>query len=94
MAKSILQDEKRCYLCGSQVWLEEHHIYGGALRKKSEREGFKVWLCHYCHNEPPFGVHHCEERNKALKAECQAKYEETHSRDEWFALIGKNFREV
>lgn len=92
MAKSILQHEKRCYRCGSRVWLEEHHILGGALRKLSEREGFKVWLCHYCHNEPPNGVHHNAEANRRLKADCQAKYEETHSRDEWMLLVGKNYR--
>lgn len=92
MAKSILQSEKRCFLCGSRVWLEEHHVLGGALRKLSEREGFKVWLCHYCHNEPPRGIHHNAENNRKLKAKCQAKYEETHSRDEWMSLVGKNYR--
>lgn len=47
-----------CVLCGSNKWIERHHIFGGALRKKSEKYGLVVDLCHNCHNEPPDGVHH------------------------------------
>lgn len=35
----------RCWLCGRWGWLEEHHIFGGANRKKSEKYGLKVGLC-------------------------------------------------
>lgn len=89
--RSILQNERCCFLCGSTAWLEEHHVYGGARRKISEKHGFKVHLCHYCHNEPPMGVHHNKERRLFLQAKCQEKYEETHSREEFMALIGKNY---
>ena len=88
---SILQNERCCFLCGSTVWLEEHHIFGGARRKISEKHGFKVYLCHYCHNAPPLGVHHNKERRLFLQEQCQKKYEETHSREEFMALIGKNY---
>ena len=28
--KSIIQKNyNECYMCGSQQWLEEHHIFGG-----------------------------------------------------------------
>lgn len=47
-----------CALCGSTNWIERHHIFGGALRKKSEKYGLVVDLCHSCHNESPNGVHH------------------------------------
>jgi hypothetical protein len=47
-----------CVMCGSSNWIEHHHIFGGALRKKSEKYRLVVPLCHYCHNEPPNGVHH------------------------------------
>lgn len=66
--KSIVQAEKRCFFCGSQIWIEEHHIFGGALRKKSEKFGLKVYLCHYCHNEPPDGVHFNSENMNMLKS--------------------------
>lgn len=50
-----------CFLCGRYTYLERHHIFGGANRKKSERDGLVVNLCHYCHNEPPYGAHHNKE---------------------------------
>lgn len=90
--KSILQDEKRCWFCGSHSWLEEHHIFEGtANRRISEANGFKVYLCHYCHNEPPRGVHFNRENSLRLKKACQQKYERTHSREEFMSLIGRNY---
>lgn len=47
-----------CFLCGRYGPVERHHIFGGANRKKSEKYGLTVNLCHWCHNEPPEGVHH------------------------------------
>ena len=47
-----------CFLCGRYGPVEKHHIFGGALRKKSGKYGLTVDLCHWCHNEPPEGVHH------------------------------------
>lgn len=73
MAKSILQTEKECYFCGNQNWLESHHVYGAANRKKSENYGLKVWLCHAHHNEPPHGVHFNVDLNQWLKAKAQQK---------------------
>jgi hypothetical protein len=37
------------------------------------------------------GVHFNRELDLRLKRACQAKYEETHSREEFIALIGKNY---
>lgn len=91
--KSILQRDKRCYICGSYEWLEEHHIYAGnPNRRISEENGFKVYLCHWCHNEPPRGVHHNKAKMMLLKRQCQAKYESMgHTREEFMRLIGKNY---
>lgn len=47
----------KCFLC-TRPATETHHIFGGALRKKSERYDLTVRLCHNCHNEPPYGAHH------------------------------------
>lgn len=91
--KSILQNECRCYLCGSYEWLEEHHIFpGNPNRRISEENGFKVYLCHWCHNEPPYGVHHNKKKRLQLQQECQRRFEEMgHTRDEFVHLIGKNY---
>lgn len=93
MAKSIIQSDKQCYICGSNQWLEEHHCYGGANRKLSEKYGLKVWLCHYCHNEPPNGIHHNAEHNRLLKAQVQklAMIHYKWSLEDFRRLFGKSY---
>lgn len=91
--KSILQEEKKCYICGSTQWLENHHIFGGANRKLSEKYGLKVWLCHYCHNEPPQGVHFNAQAMNRLREDGQRAFERTHTHGEYMALFGKNYLE-
>ncbi len=62
-----------CYLCGNVHWIEAHHVFGGALRKKSTQYNAMVDLCHACHNEPPNGVHFNDEKMLQLKQEFQRK---------------------
>lgn len=95
MSKSILQDEKKCYITGSTVNLHRHHIYAGGRRKISEREGFWVYLVGWLHNQSNQGVHGKDghELDIKLKQDCQRAYEQTHTRDEFMALIGKNYLE-
>jgi hypothetical protein len=90
--KSILQDEKECYECGATRNLQLHHCFFGANRKISEKHGFTVWLCGYHHNQSNDGVH-CgnHDLDLRLKQDCQRKYEETHTRNEFRALIGKSY---
>ena len=76
---SILQKHTdRCLICHSNTWLEWHHVFGAALKKKSEKYKLMVRLCHYCHNEPPYGVHQNKENRRRLQAIAQraamAKY--------------------
>ena len=44
---------RSCWLCGRNGTaepLDKHHIFGGAYRKKSEKYGLTVYLCHgSCH---------------------------------------------
>jgi hypothetical protein len=92
--KSILQSDKECFLCGSQNWLEEHHVFGGnPNRKLSEQHGLKVWLCHNCHNEPPNGVHHNAKTNQRLKADAQRAAMIWHGwdKDTFRRIFGKNY---
>ncbi len=60
-----------CEICGSTLWIERHHVFNGPYRKKSEKFGAVADLCHFCHNEPPDGVHHNAENMQALKAKYQ-----------------------
>lgn len=93
--KSILQKNKECYICKS-LYVEDHHIYFGPNRKISEKYGFKVWLCNLHHTGSisgisKYAVHFNRAMNLRLKKECQTKYEEEHTRDEFIKLIGKSY---
>lgn len=47
--ESIIQKEKRCFLCGSEIGLERHHVWHGINRKNADKDGLTVWLCFPCH---------------------------------------------
>ena len=89
--KSILQNEKKCYITGDTNNLHCHHIYAGTNRQVSEKHGFKVWLRADWHNMSNYGVHLNKNLDLHLKQECQRKFEETHTRAEFMALIGRNY---
>lgn len=63
----------KCYICGRYLTLERHHVFGGARRSISEKYGAVAELCHYCHNEPPNGVHFNKANRLALQSEFQRK---------------------
>ncbi len=90
--KSILQDGKECYITHRKYPLHEHHIFfGTGQRKISEANGFKVWLIPELHNMSDKGVHFNRPFDLRLKQDCQRKFEETHSREEFMQLIGRNY---
>jgi hypothetical protein len=88
---SIVWNEKKCFLCGSSQWLEKHHIFGGANRKKSEKYGLTVYLCHYCHNEPPNGVHHNASNMLLLKKIGQDAFQKHFPDKDFLKEFGKNY---
>lgn len=89
--KSIIQKEKECYFCHTTYWLEEHHIFGAANRKKSEKYGLKVWLCHNDHNEPPLGVHHNKERMQKLHEIGQESFIKEYPDKDFLKEFGRNY---
>ena len=91
--KSIIQTEKVCYCCGSHRDLERHHIFGGPNRKLSEKYGLTVYLCHYCHNEPPNGVHHNAEMMQELRRRGQIIAMEHYgwSVEDFRAIFGRSY---
>lgn len=56
MSKSIITNEKKCYVCGKKNNLHNHHIMFGKNRKKADKDGLMVYLC-YEHHEGTYGVH-------------------------------------
>lgn len=63
-----------CYYCGSEYGLHEHHIFGGANRRLSEKYGLKVTLCWRDHNGDS-GVHFDKDKMDELKKEGQRAFE-------------------
>lgn len=67
-----MSEERYCWICGrngSEDPLDEHHIFGGAYRKKSERDGLKVYLCHgRCHIFGKYAAHNNAETMRKLRA--------------------------
>ena len=82
-----------CYICGNNRGYELHHVFGGRNRKKSDRYGLMVYLCHQCHNEPPNGVHFNANNAKRLKAEAQRVAMESYKWDcqKFLEEFGKNY---
>lgn len=93
MSKSIVQkDPSRCFLCGKTVGLEEHHIFGGARRKWSEKYGLKVMLCGIeCHRLGKNSAHMNRKTGDSLKRLGQIAFEARHSHDEFMQIFGKNY---
>ena len=89
---SVLQQKKECYVCGTTVNLESHHcLHGTANRKKAEKYGLKVWLCHE-HHTGNSGVHFSKTLDDRLKMLAQKHFEEhIGSREEWMREFGKNY---
>lgn len=92
-----MQSEKECYLCrkfygiSMQVGLECHHIFGGANRPLSTKDGLVVWLCQKHHNTAPDGVHFNQYNMEYLRREGQIKWEETYVGD-FIKRYGKNYK--
>ena len=64
---------------------------GWGNRAVSDREGFVIWLCAKHHNMSEYGIHFNKDVDLEVKQDVQRMYEETHSRDEFMKLIGRNY---
>lgn len=87
-SKSIISNEKKCFICGAERNIELHHIYGGKNRKISDQNGFTVYLCHQCHFEV---TNNMNWKDKYLKVLCQTTYEADHTRGEFMKLVGRSY---
>ena len=86
--KSILQDEKKCFITGYEGRLDRHHVYHGPRRRAAEKYGCWVWLRHDIHME-------LHQRNPALdrmiQRACQERFEEIYSHEEFMDVFGKSY---
>ena len=88
---------RRCWRCGATGGadpLDRHHIFGGSNRKKSEKYGLVVDLCHHrCHIFGKEAVHQNAETMQKLHEYGQQKamYEQGWTIDEFRAVFGKSY---
>ena len=88
--KSIIQAEKKCWVCGSTRYLEKHHCFGGANRTNSEKFGLTIWLC-LEHHRGNTGVHFDRELADMVHRHAQTIFEKEHSREAFMGFFGKNY---
>lgn len=87
---------RKCFLCGRTGNLDRHHIFGGPFRKKSEKYGLTVDLCHdTCHIFGPNSVHQNRETMLEIKRYGQRKamQENGWSKEDFIREFGKNYLE-
>lgn len=91
MQKSKLQNnEKICYLCGRLITNDSnlHHIFNGAYRDKSDKDGMVVYLHSACHRK----LHDHYEISLKVKKAGQIKWEEIYgTREEFIKKYGKSY---
>lgn len=89
--------QRCCWRCGRNGRgdpLDRHHIFGGSRRKKSEKYGLVVDLCHYrCHELGPEAAHNNAETMQALHEYGQRKAmaEQGWSTEDFIREFGKNY---
>ena len=85
---AMTDDLDHCYLCGRDR-VHFHHVFGKYNRDKATEDGLFVPVCLECHIK----IH--SERSQQLMynlhRQGQMKYEETHTREEWFKRYGRNY---
>ena len=102
-AESIMQpnNDGQCWICSrifgdyrKYTYLEKHHVFfGNGLREISEANGFTVYLCPEHHTIGPNAVHRNQHMNRLVQRATQERYEVNHTREEFMALIDRNYIE-
>lgn len=88
MKKSIMQDEKVCFITGSRYNLDQHHCFHGIRRKAADKYGCWIWLRHDLHME----LHDKnKELDRMIERACQERFEEIYSHQEFMDIFGKSY---
>lgn len=93
MSRSIISNERKCFVCGTTIDLEKHHIYYSAYRSKAERFGCWCYLCRYHHREQGgTGSHNpVHLLDVWLQQECQKRFEEIYDHETFMKEFGINY---
>jgi hypothetical protein len=89
--------ERKCFLCGrngAEDPLDKHHIFGAAYRKKSEKYGLVVDLCHHrCHEFGRKAVHQNGSVMRQLRryGQLKAMQEQDWTEADFIREFGKSY---
>lgn len=93
--KSIIKNEKSCFICGTTRELHKHHIFHGtANRKLADKYGCWVYLCAYHHTGSDKAVHGKDghDTDVWLKTICQEAWEAKFGgRDAFMEVFGRSY---
>jgi ribosome-binding protein aMBF1 (putative translation factor) len=86
----------KCELCGRETYLEKHHVWGGALQKKSDELGATAYLCLQCHRDGKAAVHKSGEAARVLKAQTQLRImqEQGWTTEQFIFEFGRNYIQI
>jgi hypothetical protein len=93
VSRSMLSNERVCFVCKRTGHLHKHHIYGGIGRRKlSEHFGMWVYLCPEHHNMSKHGVHSDTLLDLKLKKLGQETWEfNGGSRVQFIQIFGRSY---
>lgn len=91
MSKSIIQNEKVCFITGSTYNLHRHHIFGGPNRANSEKYGLWIYLRADFHNMSDKGIHFDKKFDLRVKKQAQILFEKIYSHDIFMKIFGRNY---
>lgn len=88
---SILQDNKNCYVCGTNKDIHIHEVFYGKNRQNSIKYGCCVYLCGKHHNLSNDGVHFNRFLNMELKMKMQKRFEEVYPDKDFLDIFKINY---
>lgn len=90
---SLIQDEKKCYVCNTTYNIQIHEVYFGKNRKKSIEDGCCVYLCGKHHNQSNEGVHFNHKLDNGLKKQMELYWLEYYNKtiEDFIKRYGKNY---
>lgn len=92
MSKSLLSNERKCFVCGADNVLHVHHVYKGvANRPLSDKYGCWIYLCPYHHNMSNHGIHADKELDLKVKRMCQESFEKEYGHEMFMRVFGRNY---
>lgn len=90
---SIVQDQKRCYVCNTDKNIHTHEVFFGKNRTKSIEDGCCVYLCGKHHNLSKYGVHFDKDLDLLLKRIVQKEWMKHYNKtnEDFIKRFGRNY---